>query len=60
MSEFTANLRSRVLQARQAARSAAEAGDEDRASLHEADLENLERLAHDHGIDVGSTMNSGC
>ena len=53
MTEFTATVRARVDSARQSARTARAAGDEDLAGLHEADLRNLERLAREHGVDLG-------
>lgn len=53
MSQFATSLRARIVQARQAVRAADEAGDQDRASDHGADLGNLERLAAEHGIAVG-------
>lgn len=53
MSEFAANLRGRITRAREAARSARASGEDDRAEAHDADVGNLERLAAEHGVDVG-------
>ncbi|MCS7484759.1 hypothetical protein ACFFQW_43200 [Umezawaea endophytica] len=53
MSEFATTVRARVESARQSVRAARETGDEELAGLHEADLGNLERLAREHGVDLG-------
>jgi len=53
MSEFATTVRARVESARQSVRSARATDDQELASLHEADLRNLERLAREHGVDLG-------
>ncbi|MEO6082125.1 MAG: hypothetical protein ABIQ18_03375 [Umezawaea sp.] len=53
MSEFATTVHARVESARQSVRSAHEIDDQELASLHEADLRNLVRLAREHGVDVG-------
>ncbi|MCO1580239.1 hypothetical protein M8C13_31235 [Crossiella sp. SN42] len=51
-SEFETNIHQRVAQAKEAVRAARAEGDEHRADLHEADLNNLKRLAGEHGVDL--------
>jgi hypothetical protein len=53
MSEFATTVRARVESAQRSARSAHESDDQELASLHEADLRNLVRLAREHGVDAG-------
>ncbi|MFD9739344.1 hypothetical protein [Umezawaea sp. NPDC059074] len=53
MSEFAATVRARIESARRSVREADSTGDEELAALHRADLLNLERIAGNHGIDVG-------
>jgi len=56
MSEFTSTMRGRVESARHSVRLAHSNGDHVLADLHEADLRNLERLAREHGVDVGTPV----
>jgi len=58
MSEFTSTMRGRVESARHSVRLAHANDDHDLADLHEADLRNLERLAREHGVDVGDVLTS--
>jgi hypothetical protein len=53
MSEFIGAVRGRVGSARHTVRPARANDDCELADLHEADLRHLERLAREHGIDLG-------
>jgi hypothetical protein len=53
MSEFGAELRSRIQRAESALRAALEADDEYGADVRAGELESLRRLADEHGIDIG-------
>jgi hypothetical protein len=53
MSEFATTVRARVESARRSALSVHGSDDPELAALLEADLRNLERLAREHGVDVG-------
>ncbi|WNV87485.1 hypothetical protein [Umezawaea sp. Da 62-37] len=56
MSEFASTMRGRVDSARHTVRLARANDDHELADLHEADLRNLERLACEHGVDVGDVL----
>jgi hypothetical protein len=53
MEEFTAELRTRLDEARQELRRAREDGDEYDVQVLSGRLDSLERLAAEHGIDAG-------
>lgn len=50
MHEFTAELRARLAEAREELRRARESGDEHGVQIASGRLDNLSRLAADHGI----------
>lgn len=52
MHEFTAELRARLGEAREDLRRAREAGDEHGVQIASGRLDNLRRLAADHGISL--------
>ena len=52
MTEFHHEITHRATRALQSLRAAQETGDDYLASLKEAELENLARLAHEHGLRV--------
>ncbi|MEU7690181.1 hypothetical protein OHB01_01975 [Microbispora hainanensis] len=52
MQEFTAELRARLAEAREDLRRARENGDEHGVQVASGRLDNLNRLAADHGISV--------
>ncbi|MEU7910165.1 hypothetical protein [Microbispora bryophytorum] len=51
MHEFTAELRARLAEAREELRRAGESGDEHGVQIASGRLDNLKRLAADHGIN---------
>ena len=52
MTEFHTEITERATRARQSLRTAQEAGDDYLASVREAELESLARLAADHGLRI--------
>ena len=52
MTEFHAQLRARVLDAVHDLTAAQESGDDFSVDVHRADLENIARIAREHGVDL--------
>jgi hypothetical protein len=52
MTEFHAQLKARVHEAAQFLTAAQACGDHYSAEVHRADLENIARIAHDHGVTL--------
>lgn len=52
MTEFHAQLKERVLEAAQFLSAAQESGDEFSVEVHRADLENIARIAREHGVSL--------
>jgi hypothetical protein len=52
MTEFHAQLRARVLEAVHDLSVAEESGDDYSVDVHRADLENIARIARDHGLSL--------
>lgn len=52
MSEFTAGIQRRIAESGETLRRALAAGDDFGADLAQADLDDLRRIAADHGVEV--------
>ena len=52
MTEFHAQLRTRALDAVRELFAALESGDDYSVDVHRADLENIARIAREHGVDL--------
>ena len=57
MTEFHAQLRARALAAVQDLTAAEESGDDDSVDVHRADLENISRIAREHGLTLPELEN---
>ncbi|NYG05524.1 hypothetical protein BJ986_000011 [Phycicoccus badiiscoriae] len=57
MTEFHTEITQRATRAAQSLRSAQESGDDYLASVREAELENLARLADEHGLRIPELTN---
>jgi hypothetical protein len=57
MTEFHTEITQRATRAVQSLRTAQESGDDYLASVREAELESLARLAHEHGLSIPALTN---